>query len=276
MNTGHDNIFVMGDGHKICDDYAWSGMIQGRFPCAIISDGCSQSKFTDIGSRILVMGMISTLNLLKLEKNTPEENYHLINHLLGETISGVRESMGLPINSLDATILMALKLDDGLFTFTYGDGCMIIRNHTTDSIAPFRVDYPFNAPYYFNYTLNDDMKMSYLEKFKDETVNLDGHIATVEEHVNDHRSRYDWFPCLDDGHYTVTVMSDGVDTFFEGDINLSPSEVWKDITAFKNFKGEYVKRKVGMFLHRHAKKNIKHYDDIAVASIRFELKEDES
>ena len=60
-------------------------------------------------------------------------------------------------------------------------------------------------------------------------------------------------------------------SFFQGNDNLETNDIIDDITSFKNFRGEFVKRKAGKFLSKHAKNNIKHYDDISIATMTFEV-----
>jgi len=48
-----DSIFTIGKTHRICQDYAHTGNKNGMF-YAILSDGCSSSEHTDLGSRIMV------------------------------------------------------------------------------------------------------------------------------------------------------------------------------------------------------------------------------
>jgi hypothetical protein len=52
MNANH--YFSIGKDHAICQDYAISKLINNG-GCAILSDGCSSSPSTDIGSRLLAM-----------------------------------------------------------------------------------------------------------------------------------------------------------------------------------------------------------------------------
>ena len=57
-----DSFFAIGSTHKINQDYAWGGMPNTHWSeysmsapraIAIVSDGCSSSKDTDFGSRLL-------------------------------------------------------------------------------------------------------------------------------------------------------------------------------------------------------------------------------
>ncbi len=277
MEYSFDDIFKIGDGHKVCEDYSWSGMIQEEYPCVIVSDGCSSSENTDIGARILVRSMIYVLERLKLERNGHEENFNLICGLMNSHVKHICDLMGLEIPSLDATLLMSIVINDDLFMFKYGDGSIVFRNHTTGDMIRHYTEYPYNAPFYYNYTREDSYEKTYLENYGDQSVIIDGEAMPVTDYVADRDLHWGVVPLgsLLDGVWTVTLMTDGVETFFEGNNKVDFDEVLNGLTAFKNFRGEYVQRKVGKYLNGLAKNNIKHYDDIAVASIKFEVKNDE-
>ncbi len=59
-----DSVYVIGDGHQVCEDYARSGCfsdmwisedgLRSAVHYALVSDGCSGSKDTDIGSRLII------------------------------------------------------------------------------------------------------------------------------------------------------------------------------------------------------------------------------
>ena len=271
-----DNIFVQGDGHSVCEDYSWSGLIKDEYPCIIISDGCSGSVHTDIGARIMVRSLIASLNIADLSRPLHKIKEQ-IDLFLTAKIDKMRDAMELPIESLDATVRMVMLLDNKLLMFNYGDGYTVFRNHTTNETNIFYVDYPFNAPYYFNYTMYDRLSDKYIDKYKDIPLDESGEKVSVKDHVE--KSEFHWsiidINDLDNGEWTVSVMSDGVETFYKGNDNFKAMDVVSDITDFKNFRGEFVQRKVGMYLSRHAKNNVEHYDDISVASMKFEVEDDD-
>lgn len=270
-----DSMFTIGDSHTVCEDYAWSGMIQDKFPCIIISDGCSGSDNTDIGARIIVRSLIETLDLLKLELNSHEETYHLINHLLYEKMQRIRKDMGLSISALDATLRMVLIIDGWIFSYNYGDGYTFARNHNSDKFTLEYTKYEYNAPYYFNYTMNNALKGVYVHSFGNHYVDYSGNKISVLDYLDMHHFVAYPLSDLGSGRISISVMSDGVETFFKGNDNFNASGIVDDITSFKNFRGEFVKRKVGKFLSKHAKDNIKHYDDISIATMTFEVVADE-
>ena len=59
-----DDYFHIGQMHlgsgKPCQDYSFSGIIdEGAF--AIVSDGCSTGRHTDVGARIIVLSTVNAI-----------------------------------------------------------------------------------------------------------------------------------------------------------------------------------------------------------------------
>ena len=97
-----DDFFTIGNSHVICDDYATS-RADGPLR-AVVSDGCSGSPNTDCGSRILA-------NLALRNPNWSSQE-----------AGDVRRQRFLPVDSLDATLLIA-EVDSSYITVSaYGDG----------------------------------------------------------------------------------------------------------------------------------------------------------
>ena len=56
-----DSAFQIGKTHDICEDFALTGTKNSIVPYTIVSDGCSSSPLTDVGSRILSFAAIVRL-----------------------------------------------------------------------------------------------------------------------------------------------------------------------------------------------------------------------
>lgn len=293
-NVNADSIFIQGHEHQICEDYAHAGKMFGVYPYVIISDGCSSSDYTDVGARIITRAFTS-IKKADLEEcidmiHEDEVDDHIIGSKLYQLffkivaykVSRIAMEMGLTISALDATVRFAIILHNRLFLFHYGDGFTILKNHTTGEVEQmWYTDYPYNAPFYPIYPFMDHISSSnyestYTETFDEQDVECDGEQYEVHQYVAKKRNFYHLLDLrtLDLGTYTISVMSDGVETFFENNENLSTENVVDEMLSFKNFRGEFVQRKVRKYLHLNAKKNIQHYDDISLASLVFEIGED--
>jgi len=266
---GVDDYYVIGDGHTYVEDYSWSGMILGKYPCIIISDGCSSSDDTDIGARIMVRAMKETLE----ESLRAPFNYESIMMEFRSYYKSMARALFLPDPALDATILVAVIVDGLIYTIQYGDGYIVHKEPSKTTMTYYQ--YPFNAPFYHHYTSKYDYEKTYLLNFASEKISDSGFDEDVYDHVkqSDRHVRSRYIDSLEVGTHTISLMSDGVDTFFQGNDRIELDSVLDDIINFKNTNGEFVKRKLKMYLHKNAKNNIQHYDDISLATIAFEIVE---
>src|SRR3989344_1803041 len=59
-----DHYFHIGSAHyrngKPCQDYALSG-VYGPVACAVVSDGCSTGRHTDVGARVLTLSTLQAI-----------------------------------------------------------------------------------------------------------------------------------------------------------------------------------------------------------------------
>jgi len=96
-----DHHYEIGSSHVACEDYAMSGTQEG-LTYAILSDGCSASKDSDVGARILCHLAKSALMYLHRQGRLKDSHY------IGEKFPSVfreivtmkaleaRASLGLP------------------------------------------------------------------------------------------------------------------------------------------------------------------------------------
>ena len=274
MNT--DSYFTRGSGHDVCEDYAYSGTTKDGHPFAIISDGCSGSDNTDIGARLIVHAIKDIIN--QYPPVDPQVDYRTImDSWLKVKIENIRTNLSLHHSCFDATIRLVILCDDVLHMYTYGDGITILKNQTTGETDRYvRQDVTSNAPYYFSYKMIPGATDAYLKKFPDALANVGLASISVRDYIDMPNTFYTHMNVsgLSPGTYTCSVMSDGMETFFGDDDKLGLDPVLDEMLAFKNVDGEcdFVKRRVKKYLKQCAKKNIRHYDDISMASISFEVK----
>lgn len=275
-----DDVYSIGTGHSVCEDYSYSGMFSNGCPYVVISDGCSASANTDIGARLLTHAMMSVFSLADLEDYT--QDTRLISDAMlmriYNKVSNVIQLLSLDVTSLDATIRMATIVKDKLFLIHFGDGYTIIRNQTTGEIVKNIYTYfDSNAPFYFPYYVRDDFKKKYIDLFASSNIECNGKTLNVLDYVDNINNFYTVIDLKDlaDGEYSVSVMSDGIDTFYGSGTKIDSSEIINSILSFKNTTGEFVKRKVRKYLLQNVKNGIKYFDDISVASLIFKVGNDE-
>ena len=271
--TKTDSAFYIGSTHNVCEDYAVNGDNY-----IIISDGCSSSKNTDIGARLLC------------EYSKKNSCYKNLQSDLFPAISIISKYIGLSKNSLDVTFLLAYVEDNELLIInTIGDGNIIIK--TKDGIIHvISMNYSKSAPYYINYYLskNDDMlwekilsnnyvieytKIKHIGKTNGED---DYFIETSKSPNNDFNPMF-FIPNCDFSFSPkinklaiessdiewVALSSDGLSSFYEQITTetskynnpISYIDVIIELLKIKNTNGRFVQRRLNKFRKNCIKKN---------------------
>ena len=244
MNYQHDNVFLMGKTHKVCQDYAYSDS-----SCLIISDGCSGSPNSDIGARILTLCAKSIL------QDSKERDYKQFGYTVITKARTIIDAMRLNKECLDATLIVAFPEEDSIKVFMYGDGT-IINTKLDNSLEVKRVLYVSGAPYYLSYWIDKARLKGYHREFN------------APLFIKDTMAVYDSEISFTFYTSRITIASDGLSTFFcpSTGIKTKESDVATSMTSFKTLKGEFLKRRVLKAVQDYAKRDIYHMDDIALAS----------
>ena len=147
-----DHYFHIGKSHltggKPCQDYAIS-QVSNLAGFAIVCDGCSSGRHTDIGSRILAL---ATLNALK-EYWQVNQPFNIGNALpeirLNQKIrmAAARDLLGLTQKDMLATCLYAFMSNQGGLIHLQGDGVIALK-FSDQLIQMSRFDWNNNMPYY--------------------------------------------------------------------------------------------------------------------------------
>lgn len=267
-----DTFLTIGKTHKMCEDY----IIQetAPFPFIVLCDGCSSSKDTDIGARILAVSM---RNAIKAIKPLEPDRYEELGILSLHWAKNIIREMDLPLTTLDATAIVAIYEEPYAHVFMYGDG-VIIHKHN-DMYSVYKIDFTNGAPYYLSYKLDLDRLAVYSKASENEpegkslrsnhmifSVNGDRTLSNVELY---HYSTpiYRGFP-LDKGDF-LAVSSDGLDAFV--DISTGErvplQEIVTEMLAYKNTTGDFVKRRTKKAIETFAKSSIFPMDDVSIGTI---------
>jgi hypothetical protein len=262
MNS--DCYFAMGKSHMICEDYAYSGVNANGNQVAVVSDGCSASPDTDFGSRFLVRSSVIC------GANT---KYNSIQTFGDELVRGTiwcasqaHKNLRLSSQCLDATLLYLEIRDDNVVVVTAGDGVVFAIKHD-GSLEYWETEYPSGAPFYPSYLLDEPRFDGYVAHcgvksvFK-RMVEVDGSLLEMENVIMHNMVNHFTLPI--DEYKFIGVTSDGISTF-----DMSTYEALKQLTAYKNTKGEFVKRRMRKFLKQCAKNNVSPSDDISMAVVHF-------
>lgn len=257
---GADASFVIGDGHRVCEDYAVAG-IGARGPYAVVSDGCSSSPDTDFGARLLAAAAAHDLRRGEL---SPER-------ALTAAAAAVA-AVGLPATALDATLLCAHVDADLIHIAVTGDGVVATRDHR-GTVEAWAIRHPTGAPAYLSYRLDDDRMRAYLAEHA--TREVDELFSGYRYHTavsSLTQGPYVWRLTLPVCRYAVVALcSDGVSSFRSDSGAVAVGEVLAELLDFKVMRGAFVSRRLRKFLRRDCpQRGWRHDDDLAMAAIHLE------
>ncbi|MFC1622687.1 protein phosphatase 2C domain-containing protein [Patescibacteria group bacterium] len=280
-----DHYFHIGSAHltsgKPCQDYAVSG-VQDNVALAIVSDGCSTGRHTDVGSRILTLSTATAIRehwLTKrnaCDKTVPQE----ISLCQNIVLFGIKQTLGLNTNDMLATCLYAYVSPIGGFIHIQGDGVIALK-YRDGNILMSRFEWQNNTPYYPAYHSED------LENFiKDHGDDLNANCLIRENCTQETDSN---FSESNVEEYTLRQGIQGININLSSDLLFNDVEFiaifsdgitqidktdWKDAVskfmAFKNTTGEFVKRRIIRGIKDVQKFGKGPIDDVSCAIIRVE------
>ncbi len=259
-----DHVFTIGHSHKVCEDYARSGPHY-----AFISDGCSGSEDSDIGSRVL----ISAAEQFLLRQG-PINDLNDIREIIASAAS-VQRLMGTDETMLDAT-LFGVSVDGRINMFGIGDGVIAYKDYSGD-LSFLEFDAPSGYPPYPSYLLSRTRRFCMQVAMK--RMNDPGWYVRWRKEAGDEVEEEPCVTCsteIDSFHMdyakeeieTVAVFSDGVKSFMDANREMVPwLDVVRELMAFKGYKGEFVKRRMQGFLKACEKRGWRHDDDVSMAAV---------
>ena len=112
MDDLSDSFFTMGKDHTVCQDFALACQEGDPIPFAIVSDGCSKSAHSDVGSRLICFsGRV-------LVQESPEAILPL-----AETSAAL---LSIPKSALFATLMLLRASPEGSWSsHIFGDGIRV-------------------------------------------------------------------------------------------------------------------------------------------------------
>jgi hypothetical protein len=272
MNTDH--YYTIGNTHKICQDYAVSGVVRnGAY--AMVSDGCSSSPDVDTGARLLALSAKKTLLLL----NGGDMNYDLFGKVTIRNLEHIGDNIPMDPHALDATLLATWVRGNEAKAYLYGDGVFVHKSSTTlrmihVSFEPGPDDK--TCPAYLSYYLDkvrlreyEDIQIS--KRIFDVSIYIGGQTPPldaieIEEFVKPFAPAI--INVIVEPGDIVAVCSDGVNSFRESDSSVIE---WQgcvnEFVGFKSLEGVFVQRRLAALKRQWMKEQVSHYDDIAMAAI---------
>jgi hypothetical protein len=255
-----DSIFSIGKDHKVCEDYVL--IDKEKIPFIIVSDGCSSSDHTDIGSRIIAINAKNFV--LEHYKTILNDKNYLIDIFRKAFVHS--QSLLLKEESLDATLLFAFIYQEKLHYFAIGDGIISykIGNKKITKNLIFNEEKVFYGNYY-----NNISRMAVYEN-----ANLDLEIETIEIENNQLSVTKE---LKKDYIFYETLDIDNLEYFFistDGLLSCSSNEkiskkYYLDFLSFKNLRGDFIRRRYNMWKKNISKEGVNHQDDIGIAGFSF-------
>jgi hypothetical protein len=241
MNSDHQ--FYIGHDHKICQDYALSGVTQdGAY--AIVSDGCSSSPDVDVGARLLALSAKRTLGV-----GGADMNYDLFGKVTIRNLEHIGDIVPLHPHSLDATLLAAWVKGKDFTAHMYGDGVFFHKSATALRIV--HVEFESNKPAYLSYHLDKVRLKEYEDTVFGSKRIIDislyragGEPRDVIETEN-YVKPFDpvSFAGIVDTDDIIGVISDGTNSFRKSDgSEIHWNEIIKELIDFKTTPGVFVQR----------------------------------
>jgi hypothetical protein len=195
--------------------------------------------------------------------------------ILSEALGMVRQ-IAIPKMALDATLLAGTLEGRYFRTFQTGDGVIVCRMRD-GSLRYYQTRFGANMPYYLSYGLDTDRQLAYLEAAKTVTLTTNrfepgvgwGTPAERVENLDEFRSCQTHIFGRDEVE-TVLLLSDGAESFMrKGTTESIPLEaVIEQVSAFKNYGGDFITRRLNAFLERYCvQEGWVHNDDFSCAGI---------
>lgn len=254
-----DSIFSIGKEHDICEDYVLIG--NNITPFIIVSDGCSSSDHTDIGSRLLVL---HAKNYIEKNANALIKDKDYIINIFREAFIQTK-SLLLEDMTLDATLLFAFIIDKEIHYFAIGDGLIVYKYKTSTNIK--NLSYEKERVFYGNYHNN----ISRFEKYKEYNLKLNVENINLENKEKNHTENLENYILYN------KISIKNLEYFFMSTDGLLSCHVDKklsktyflDFLSFKNLKGEFIQRRYKMWKKKLNKEGINHADDVGIAGFSF-------
>ncbi|MCX6755032.1 MAG: protein phosphatase 2C domain-containing protein [Candidatus Nomurabacteria bacterium] len=279
-----DSHFVIGKKHitqnSPCQDHALCGELNDAL-FMVVSDGCSSGRHTDIGARIITCATITAIKECLAQTSDITILPNLIHQTLILHAQNTVLQMGLTNQDLLATCVYSIVTPTGGFIHILGDGHAILKFKNGD-IRLINTEWQNNTPYYPADNRKEQFIANHIntengeKSLSVETINvINGAVAENEIFFNIQQSVTGYIISLTveeiENLEVICITSDGIGRFKKDGNFLKPLEIAVRLTAFKNWTGEFVKRRLSRALLDYSKHETYPDDDVALAAIHFTI-----
>ena len=260
-----DTFLKIGKTHQVCEDYIITGDSPVKYN--ILSDGCSSSKDTEMGARILCHLAKQFLLYRKDDYRFPALDYDEMGSWIIHNAELAARQLGLKKSCLDATLIIAYEYDGKYHIYMYGDGVVIIESKDKKMFI-MEIEFTKNAPFYLSYKI-DPERMDLFHKMEQDL--LIKHLSDVTDNKNIYAYDYKTQFAYETYYFPrILICSDGATSFMKGTDPVSNLDIAKEFLAFKSIKGEFLKRRLKRALKIYDEAGVHHLDDLSVGAFLYE------
>jgi len=260
-----DTFLKIGKSHQVCEDYILSA--NKPFNYIILSDGCSTSKNTDMGARLLCH--LAKQYILYRRADTysmfPELDYEIMGAWIIHNAELTARQLGLNQSCLNATLIIAYEFEDKYRIYMYGDGSIILQNEH-DEIKYIQVDFSENAPYYLTYRISPENLKEYHKLGQDVIItDQKTNQAMIQDIYAYDAKLYFEFSSLK--YSKMLICSDGISSFQKDSDRINDIiPIAKEFLSYKSTKGEFLKRRLKRAIKIYEAEGMHHMDDLSVGA----------
>lgn len=268
-----DRMFSIGWGHRVCQDYCCADFISLRnkqAPVLVVADGCSSSRDTDIGARLIAKAAAVNAGLVLYAHPDDRTAWERYGMAIVATVKKLAATLSLPAESLDTTLLYGISDGKSFRLGFYGDGFAIVRNRNGQTRV-MEIRYESNAPRYLSYWMDSSRLARYEREYPGQML-----VRTYEDAgagfvlLNETRrdvSEPVTMTYPENDLSLVMLATDGLGSFATvGGEPVSLPDILPDVAGFKGMAGEFLQRRITRMKTVLEKAGIRHYDDIGLAA----------
>lgn len=244
-------------------DYALSGL--SPFPFVIVADGCSSTKYSEVGALILAH---AARNILGRYSEQVISSYEAFGKAVLAQAESVANMLGRPKEILDATLVMAWIDREHIKFRMYGDGMFLLKT-SYDSIIIHKHEFDKNMPYYLSYRTDSNRLNEYREQVKQGHLEITT-IGNSAVHQEDYGfdTPLEWILPMD-RVCAFAVASDGFSQLFVENNSefVALPKVIEEVFALKSVAGSFITKRMRRMLSDYESQGIKQLDDISVGMV---------
>ena len=261
--------------HRICEDY-----VLGRcdpLPHVILADGCSSSRGSHLGAMILahaagkeLTGYYgNTIDGADFTFNNNLPDYFDMGDAVIHRARMTADQLGIDPQALDATLMTAFCHRNTVIVYVYGDGVAAAGPDVSGRYSIMDVSCPENAPFYLSYRLDAARRKAYSARFDQpkQVCAMENNRRTVQQKTFDEPVIFQFDLDITP---VVLIASDGLSAFVRKGERLPYiplADIVPAFTAFKNYNGQFLKRRARRAIKAFEKEDIHPTDDLSMGVI---------